>query len=100
MFHTQKATFIFNIPCSYSVIQFLALLSDCCTFLTAPHAVIISLYLLVMLLLYVFVSSFSSSLFSSLTYYQATAAVLSQPMCWLVFLFGLFIVSIMPPRSV
>ena len=74
----------------YSVIQFYVLLSDCYTSLTAPHALVIVAYLILVFAMYLVVASVN---LPALSYYQATFAVLSQPLCWLLFLLGFVVVS-------
>jgi hypothetical protein len=74
----------------YSVIQFYVLLSDTCTSLTKPHALVIVSYLILVFGMYLVAASVN---LPAISYYQATFVVLSQPLCWLLFLLGFVVVS-------
>ena len=78
---------------SYSTVQFVVLLSDCCAFIAAPQALIIIGYMLAVFIMYIVVSSIDNRAFGALSYYQATLAALSQPVSWLVFLLAAATVS-------
>ena len=71
---------------SYSAVQFVVLFSDCCAFITLPHALIIIGYMLAVFIIYIIAASIDNRAFGALSYYQATVVVLSQPVSWLVFL--------------